>query len=98
MVMSPHLKALTLWTLACTAVPQATTSLDAPQQCVSPMAPGHVTLPSVPVSLLSQANKLGCLLIYTDNTMIQLKFGPTRYCVEWTVSRLVYSFYLLIVC
>ncbi len=58
------------------------------------MVPGHVTLPSVPVSLLSQANKLECLLIYTDNTMIQLKFGPTRYCVEWTVSHLVHSFYL----
>ena len=64
MVMSPHLKALTLWTLPCTAVPQATTSLDAPQQCVSPMAPGHVTLPSVPVSLLSQANKLKCIFSY----------------------------------
>ncbi len=94
MVRFPHLKALTLWTLACTAVPQATTSQDAPQQCVSPVALGHVTLPSVPVSMF---NKLKCLLIHnTDNTMIQLKFGPTRYCVEWTVSRLVIKYHLLI--
>ena len=56
MVMFPHLKALTLWTLPCTVVPQATTSLDVPRQCVSPMAPGHVTLLSVPVSRLSQTN------------------------------------------
>ena len=61
MVMSPHLKALTLWTLPCTVVAQTTTSLDAPRQYVSPMAPGHVTLPSVPVSLLSQAKKLKCI-------------------------------------
>ncbi len=29
-----------------------------PQQCVSPVAPGHVTLPSVPVSRLSQTNMI----------------------------------------
>ncbi len=75
MVTWTPLKALTLWTLPCTAVVQTTPSLDAPRQCVSPTLPGHVTLPSVLVSLLSQVrfyfvHKYTCRQ-YNDPTQVR---------------------------
>ncbi len=43
------------------------------------------------------------LILHSDNAIIQLKFGPTRYCVDWTVNCALlasyvqsYSFYRMI--